>query len=81
MINLVEYQHQCFIDIINKIQQSPEIYLNFDTVADVYQAKWIQALPPMCTWYVSGLDDGADEFYISIGFADEHFTFTPYPSS
>ena len=78
LIDLVAYQRQCFLNIIDKVKQSPETYLNFEDIADVYHAKWLQTLPPMCRWYVSGLDDGAEEFYISIIFEDEKFTFSPY---
>ena len=77
LISFVEAQRHKFHQIIALVKDNPELYLNFETIADVYQAQWLKQLPPMCKWYVSGLDDGAEEFFISIYFADESVCFSP----
>ena len=66
VIHLEQYKQQCFDRLIQKICQSPEQYLDFDSVSDVYKATWLNDLPQGTTWAVSGLDDGAEEFYILI---------------
>lgn len=66
IFDLEQYKQQCFDQLAEKICQSPENYLDFDSVSDVYKAKWLQDFPKGTTWAVSGLDDGADEFYILI---------------
>lgn len=78
IISFIETQRQEFNRILSFLKKSPELYLNFEDVADVYQSQWIRDLPSMCKWYVSGLDDGAEQFYLSICFQDECYIFEPY---
>jgi hypothetical protein len=39
-------------------------------VADFYQASWLGEFPAGTIWYVSGLDDGADEFEVLIEYRE-----------
>lgn len=72
-------QKQQFDAIILRVKAHPEKYLAFETIADVYQAHWLQQLPAMCTWYVSGLDDGGEDFALSVYFGDAYsVVFYPY---
>lgn len=72
ILDLEQYKQQCFDQLATKICQSPEYYLDFDSVSDVYKAKWLNDFPVGTTWAVSGLDDGAEDFCISIQYK------TPY---
>lgn len=49
-----------------EIQHNPDDYLDFDHVADFYQAVWLQSFPKGTQYYATGLDDGAEEFYVKI---------------
>lgn len=69
LIDFKTAQIQKFLDLAHQIQAAPEQYINFEHVSDFYKAEWLKDFPSGTTWYVSGLDDGADEFYISIQFA------------
>ncbi|MBJ9986399.1 hypothetical protein IAE19_13250 [Acinetobacter sp. S40] len=66
IIILEQHKQQCFDQLAEKICQTPEHYLDFDSVSDVYKAKWLNDFPQGTTWAVSGLDDGAEEFCIII---------------
>ena len=78
LIDFIAEQHCQFEKIISKVQQAPEVYLAFETVADVYRAQWLKDLPAMCKWYVSGLDDGAEDFNLSVHFQNKIIVFSPY---
>lgn len=78
IIDFIAIQKKQFEQIMAKVSADPRQYLQFDSIADVYAAAWLKDLPPMCQWYVSGLDDGADKFYLSICFHGECRVFTPY---
>lgn len=66
IIDLREQQLLKFEQIAQKIMAQPETYLNFDSVADFYQATWLDDFPKGTTFYASGLDDGAEQFYARI---------------
>lgn len=66
VIDLEPYKQQCFDQLAAKICQSPEHYLDFDSVSDVYKAAWLNEFPAGTIWHVSGLDDGAEEFCLLI---------------
>ncbi|CAG67924.1 conserved hypothetical protein [Acinetobacter baylyi ADP1] len=68
LLSLDQYKANCFDQLALKIQQHPERYLDFDSVSDLYKADWLNEFPQGTEWSVSGLDDGADEFYILIQF-------------
>ena len=78
LYDLEQYKQQCFDDLAQKILQSPEDYLDFDSVSDVYKATWLNDFPQGTTWSVSGLDDGADEFYILIQYKSKKLTIEMY---
>ena len=69
LIDFKAAQIQKFLDLASHIQATPDLYIDFEHVSDFYKALWLKDFPSGTTWYVSGLDDGADEFYISIHFA------------
>ncbi|AXQ23169.1 hypothetical protein BEN71_14270 [Acinetobacter wuhouensis] len=73
IIDFVQIQKQKFQVVVNKIMVNPEQYIYFDSVSDFYKAEWLKELPHGSTWAVSGLDDGADEFYIQIQYKDMLF--------
>ena len=50
----------------------PECYLQFDSIADFYQAQWLNDFPKGTTWYATGLDDGAEHFYAKIEFCGHY---------
>ncbi|WP_445115193.1 hypothetical protein [Acinetobacter sp. WZC-1] len=66
LMHLVEYQRQKFDEMAAKIVMRPEDYLNFDSVSDFYKAEWLAEFPQGTHWSVTGLDDGAAEFYVLI---------------
>ncbi|WP_130803230.1 hypothetical protein [Acinetobacter ihumii] len=74
ILNLEQYKQQCFDELAQKICQSPQDYLDFDSVSDVYKAQWLHDFPQGTSWVISGLDDGADEFYISIEYPSHYKT-------
>lgn len=54
------------------VLQSPEQYLNFDSIADVYAAPWLHIFPKAVHLMVSGLDDGAEHFCIRVEFQKQY---------
>ena len=68
MKEIIDFQEQKFLKMVEQICAHPYLYLNFDTVADFYQAEWVQSLPETYQYCCIGLDDGAEYFSISIQF-------------
>ena len=66
LISLEQFKQQQFIDLAEKIIRQPEHYLQFESVSDVYRAKWLDDFPVGTTWQVTGLDDGAEQFCLLI---------------
>ena len=66
LIDFKQAKLQQFDALARKIAHSPQDYLQFDSVADFYQAEWLLQFPPGTTWTATGLDDGATEFYALI---------------
>ena len=66
IIDFQQAQLQKFIAFAKRIEAEPELYLQFDSVSDFYKVDWLQEFPSGTQYYVSGLDDGADEFDIVI---------------
>lgn len=69
IIDFQQAQLQKFMALAMKIEAQPELYVQFDSVSDFYKADWLQDFPNGTTWYVSGLDDGADEFHVVIDYS------------
>lgn len=67
-IHLERFKQQQFIHFAKKIIEQPEYYLDFESVADVYRAGWLEDFPKGTTWQVSGLDNGAEEFCLVIAY-------------
>ena len=66
IIDFKEVQAKKFDTVVEKIQNSPESHLNFESVSDFYKASWLNDFPQGTTWVCSGLDDGAEHFYAII---------------
>ncbi len=43
-------------------------FFQFEQIADVYNAEWLNAFPQGTQCSISGLDDGADEYGIQISY-------------
>lgn len=69
---VIDFKVQRFLKLIEDIQKYPYSYLNFDSVADFYQADWVQNLPENAIYYCTGLDDGAEDFHIVIEY-EQHY--------
>lgn len=72
IIDFHEAQIQKFVELADLIQQDPEHYVQFEHVSDFYKTDWLNDFPLGTTWYISGLDDGAESFYASIQYANYH---------
>ena len=73
IIDFIQIQQSKFESLVCTIMADPDQYVNFDSVSDFYKVEWLNLLPQGTTWAVSGLDDGADEFYIQIQHKDLSF--------
>lgn len=62
IINFHQAQLQKFMALASKMVAQPEQYVQFESVSDFYKADWWAEFPGATECYVSGLDDGADEF-------------------
>ena len=77
MSNLIHFkqaQLAQFDHLAQNILSNPERYLQFDSIADFYQAQWLDDFPQGTTWYATGLDDGAEHFYAKIEFCGHYLT-------
>ena len=72
LLNLDAFKQQRFDQIAAKIMDNPDIYLDFDSVSDFYKAPWLDEFPLGTTWSVTGLDDGAEQFYAVIEYGDHY---------
>lgn len=75
MSNLIDFkqaQLKQFDLLALDILAYPERYLQFDSIADFYQAQWLDDFPKGTTWYATGLDDGAEHFYAKIEFCGHY---------
>lgn len=73
MVNDIHnYKALKFDEIAQKIYAYPEIYCAFDHVAEVYQQKWLDNFPKGTLLSVSGLDDGAEEFYVRLAYHKQY---------
>lgn len=68
ILDFDQYKTDQFYAIALKIQANPECYLNFDSVADFYQAEFLTEFPKGTLWTATGLDNGAEQFYAKIEF-------------
>ena len=66
IIDFIQIQKNKFESLVDTIMADPELYVNFDLVSDFYKVEWLNLLPQGTTWAVSGLDDGAEQFYAVI---------------
>ncbi len=73
IIDFVQIQKQKFEVFANKIMAEPTRYVDFESISDFYKVTWLNHFPKGTTWYVSGLDDGADDFYIQIEYQGLYF--------
>ncbi|MFC6052865.1 hypothetical protein A6M14_02470 [Acinetobacter sp. Ac_877] len=70
ILDFDQFKKEQFLAVASKIKASPHLYLNFDTVADFYQAHFLDEFPRGTTLSATGLDDGAEQFYAVIEFKD-----------
>ena len=68
ILDFDQHKKDQFYALALKLQEYPELYLNFDSVADFYQAEFLTEFPKGTVWTVTGLDDGAEQFYAKIEF-------------
>lgn len=68
ILDFDQYKKDQFYAVALKLQTHPELYLNFDSVADFYQADFLTEFPKGTVWTATGLDDGAEQFYAKIEF-------------
>ena len=66
LIDFKQAQLQQFEQCLAPLLADPQRAFAFDSVADFYQAAWLHDLPSSARYWVSGLDDGAEEFDIKI---------------
>lgn len=66
IIDFTVAQCQRFHAIAQRIKEAPDIYLNFEDIADFYQAKFLDEFPQGTSITVLGLDDGAEYFDVVI---------------
>lgn len=75
MSNLIDFKqaHLKQFDLLAMdILAYPERYLQFDSIADFYQAQWLDDFPKGTTWCATRLDDGAEHFYAKIKFCGHY---------
>ena len=72
IIDFIQIQKLKFDQYAQKIMAKPECFLDFDSVSDFYKSVWLNDFPMATTWSVSGLDDGAEQFYISIQYKNQY---------
>lgn len=73
---LIDFHHkhiQQFLQVCHKLMEMPDLALA--SVADFYAAPWLHDFPPGTTWHVSGLDDGAEQFYAVVEFRHYRLNF------
>ena len=68
IIDINEHKYKQFHDVAEKLKQYPELYLDFDSVADFFKAPFLAEFPEGTTWSATGLDDGAEQFDAVIQF-------------
>ena len=68
ILDFDQHKKDQFYAVALKLQEHPELYLNFDSVADFYQAEFLNEFPKGTVWTATGLDDGAEQFYAKIEF-------------
>ena len=75
ILNLVIYKHQQFDAMAQKIMAEPEKYIDFNSVSDFYKAAWLKEFPQGTQVSATGLDDGAEEFYVVVQFKQQYLKF------
>ena len=66
LIDFKQSQLAQFESVLERLTTAPKQYLDFASVADFYQAAWLNDLPSSASWAVTGLDDGAEHFDIRL---------------
>lgn len=75
ILNLIIYKQQQFDRIAAKIMAEPKYYCEFSSVSDFYNAAWLKDFPQDSQISVTGLDDGAEEFYAVVQFKQQYLKF------
>lgn len=66
LIDFKQSQLAQFESVLERLTTAPMQYLDFASVADFYQAAWLNDLPSSASWAVTGFDDGAEHFDIRL---------------
>ncbi|WPP54105.1 hypothetical protein SOI69_10545 [Acinetobacter pittii] len=75
LLSLEAYKQQQFDQIAAKIMAKPKEYCEFNSVSDFYNAAWLKDFPRGSQISATGLDDGAEEFYVVIQFKQQYLKF------
>ncbi|EXH88079.1 hypothetical protein [Acinetobacter baumannii] len=75
LLSLDAYKQQQFDQIAAKIMAEPAKYIDFNSVADFYNAAWLKDFPQGTQASATGLDDGAEEFYAIVQFKQQYLKF------
>lgn len=74
ILDMYAHQQAKFERLARKIVADPAAYIDFDSVSDVYKAPWLKDFPQGTQLYVSGLDDGAEQFDIRLEYRNAYLT-------
>ncbi|ENV34836.1 hypothetical protein [Acinetobacter gerneri] len=74
LIDFNQFQFKKFDEMVSRIKAHPQDYIDFDSVSDFYKADWLAAFPQGTTWFATGLDNGAEEFYAQIEYRHKKLT-------
>ena len=74
LIDFNAVQLQKFDVLAQRILDHPEDYVHFDSIADFYNAAWLDDFPKGTAWTCTGLDDGAEQFYAVIRYKNRRLS-------
>jgi hypothetical protein len=70
LLDLEQFKKEKFFAVVEEILNLPKDKLDFESVADFYQAAFLDDFPKGTIWSATGLDDGAEQFYAIIEYKD-----------
>ena len=74
LIDFYAKQITQFLHVAERLINTQDLAL--DSVADFYAVPWLLDFPHGSTWHVTGLDDGAEQFYAVVEFRGYRLLFT-----
>lgn len=78
IIDFQQQQLHKFDLLAEKIVAQPMLFLQFDSVADFYQASWLSEFPQGTHYACTGLDDGAEQFDAVICYKNRRLSIACY---